>query len=102
MVPPTRGSLVPSATVMSALPLKPTPLMFLDVCKVLAVVALPPSVAVIVPAEKFPLASLATVALAALALVAVVAELATFPDVDIVASIALDTVPLSADAISNR
>ena len=62
--------------------------MFLDVCKVLAVVALPLSAAVIMPAEKLPLASLARMALAAFAFVAVVAELATFPDVDIVASIA--------------
>ena len=92
--------MVPSATVMSALPLKPTPLMFLDVCRVLAVVALPLKAAVMVPAEKLPLAALATMALAVSALVAVVAELATFPDVDIVASIALDTVPVSADVIS--
>ena len=85
--------MVASATVMSALPLKPTPLMFLDVCKGLAAVALPLSAAVTVPAEKVPLASLATMALAVLALVAVVAELDTFPDVDIVASVALDTLP---------
>ena len=74
--------------------------MFLAVCKVLAVLALPLNAAVMVPAEKFPLASLATMALAVLALVAVVAELDTFPDVDIVASIALDTLPVSADVIS--
>ena len=74
--------------------------MFLAVCKVLAVVALPLSAAEMVPAEKFPLASLATMALAVLALVAVVAELDTFPDVDIVASIALDTLPVSAVVIS--
>ena len=99
-VPPASGSLVPSATVMSALPLNDTPLMFLDVCKVLAAVALPLSAAVTVPAEKLPLASLATMAQAALALGAFVAELATFPDVDVVATIALDTVPVSADVIS--
>ena len=74
--------------------------MFLAVCKVLAVVALPLSAAVMVPAEKFPLASLATMALAVMALVAVVAEFDTFPDVDIVASIEFDTVPASADVIS--
>ena len=74
--------------------------MFRDVCKALAVRTLPLSAAVIVHAEKLPLASLATVALAALALVAVVAELDTFAAVDIVASIALDTVPVSADVIS--
>ena len=80
---------------MSALPLKDTPLMVLAVCRVLAVVALPLSAAVTVPAKKLPLASLATMALAALALAAVVAELDTFPDVDIVASIALDTLPVA-------
>ena len=63
------------------------------VCRVL-------SAAVTMFAEKLPLTSLATMALAVLALVAVVAELDTFPDVDIVASIALDTVPASADVIS--
>ena len=73
--------------------------MFLDVCRVLAVVAVPLSAAEMVPAEKLPLASLATLALAVFALVAVVAELDTFPDVDIVASIALDTLPVSADVI---
>ena len=40
-VPPAVGSFVPSATVMFALPLKTTPLMVLEVCKVVAVVALP-------------------------------------------------------------
>ena len=92
--------MVPSATVMSALPLKDTPVMLLAVCKVLAVVTLPLNAEEMVPAEKFPLASLATMALAVLALVAVVAELDTFPDVDIVASIALDTLPVSTVAIS--
>jgi hypothetical protein len=43
--------------------------------------------AVIVPAEKLPLTSLATIALTVLALVAVVAELATLPTVEIVASL---------------
>ena len=51
-------------------------------------------------AEKLPVASLATAALAVLALVAVVAELETFPDVDIVASIALDTLPVSPVVMS--
>ena len=74
--------------------------MVLAVCKVLAVLALPFSAAVTVPAEKLPLASLATVALAVFASVALVAELATFPDVDIVASIALDTLPVSPVVIS--
>ena len=69
--------------------------MVLAVCKVLAVVALPISAAVTVPAEKLPLESLATVALAVLALVAVVAELGTFPVSDIVASVALDKLPAS-------
>jgi hypothetical protein len=44
------------------------------------------AVAVIVPAEKLPLASRATIALAVLVLVAVVALLATFPAVEMVAS----------------
>ena len=48
--------------------------------------AVPVKLAVIVPAEKFPLASRATMALAVLAFVAVVAELATFPVVLICAS----------------
>ena len=44
-------------------------------------------VAVMVPAEKFPLESRDTMALAVLALVAVVAELLTFPAVAMVASL---------------
>ena len=100
IVPPVSGSLVPSASVISPLPSNATPLMFLDVCKVLAVVALPLSAAVMVPAENPPLASLATMALAVLAFVAVVAELDTLPAVAIVASIALDTVPVSPVVIS--
>ena len=74
--------------------------MVLAVCEVLAVVALPLSAAVTVPAEKLPHASLAAMALAVLALVAVVAELDTFPLSDIAASIALDTLPASPVAIS--
>ena len=54
---------------------------------VVAVVALPFKFAVIVPAEKLPDASRVTIAFAVLALVAVVAELATFPAVEIVASL---------------
>jgi hypothetical protein len=54
---------------------------------VVAVEALPERAAVIVPAEKFPLASLATIADAVFALVAVVAELDTFPAVEMVASL---------------
>ena len=50
-----------------------------------AVLALPLKAAVIVPALKFPDASLATIALAVLALVAVVALLETLPAVAIVA-----------------
>ena len=78
ILPQASGSLAPSATVMSALPLNATPLMFRDVWKALAVVALPLSVPVIVPAENAPFASLATMALAALEFVVVVGELATF------------------------
>jgi hypothetical protein len=51
-----------------------------------AVVAFPLSAAVIVPALKFPEASLVTIAFAVLVLLAVVAELLTFPDVDMVES----------------
>ena len=47
-------------------------------------VAVPDKVPVILPAVKFPLASLATIAFAVFALVAVVAELATLPAVVIV------------------
>jgi len=54
---------------------------------VVAVVALPLKLAVIVPAEKFPEESRATIAFAVLALVAVVAELATLPTVEIVANL---------------
>ena len=52
-----------------------------------ALVALPDNVAVIVPALKFPDASLNTMVFAVFALVAVVAELDTFPAVLIVASL---------------
>jgi hypothetical protein len=52
-------------------------------------------VAVIVPAEKFPLASRATMALAVLAEVAVVAVLDTFPAVAMVASL-LSSIPAAA------
>ena len=57
-------------------------------------VAVPDNVPVMVPAVKFPLASLATIALAVFALVAVVAELLIFPAVAIVdksASVILPT-----------
>ncbi|KKS68977.1 MAG: hypothetical protein UV39_C0025G0006 [Candidatus Azambacteria bacterium GW2011_GWA2_42_62] len=66
---------VPAAavTVMSAEPLKLTPLMFLAVCKVVAVEALPVKAAVIAPAVKLPEASRATMVEAVLALVALVA-----------------------------
>ena len=50
--------------------------------------ALPFKLAVIVPAEKLPVASLKTIALFVLASVAVVAEFATFPAVDMVAKLA--------------
>ncbi len=59
----------------------PPPLMLL------ALLARPVTLAVIVPAVKFPLASRATMAEAVLAFVAVVAELLTFPAVAIVASL---------------
>jgi hypothetical protein len=67
-------------------PSKLTPPIFLAVCSVVAVVAFPLNAAVIVPAVKLPLASLATIALAVFAFVAVVAVLDTLPVVDIVAS----------------
>ena len=95
-VPPASGSLVPSAIVMSELPLEETPLIALEVWRAVAVLAFPVRAAVILPAEKFPLAPRATKALAALALEAVVAAFATFPEVDMVASMAFETVPTSA------
>ena len=51
-------------------PSKLTPLIVRAVCRVVAVVAFPDRAAVIVPAEKLPLASRATTLLAVLALVA--------------------------------
>jgi hypothetical protein len=75
--------------VMSTDPSNEVPLMFLAVVNLaaeLAVLALPERAAVIVVAEKLPLASRATIALAVLALVAVVAELETLPAVESVAS----------------
>src|SRR5207244_6355333 len=54
---------------------------------IVAVVAFPHKLAVMVPAEKLPDASRATMALAVFALVAVVAELATLPAVEIVANL---------------
>jgi hypothetical protein len=59
---------------MLADPLKDVPLIVRAVAKVVAVVALPLKAAVIVPAEKFPLASLATTFEAVLALVASTAQ----------------------------
>jgi hypothetical protein len=61
------------------------PAMLVAVVADVAVLAFPLKEAVIVPALKFPDASLATIALAVLALVAVVALLDTFPAVAIVA-----------------
>ena len=79
-VPPVKGSLVESATVILAEPLNDTPLIVRAVCRVVAVaalpvvelevVALPLSVAVIVPAEKLPEPSLATTLLAVFVVVA--------------------------------
>jgi len=71
---------------MFALPLKLCPAMVRAVSKVVAVVAFPERAAVIVPALKFPLPSLATIAFAVFESVAVVAELETFPEVEIVSS----------------
>ena len=88
--------------VISEDPSNETPLIFLAVANLVAVAALPVTfpvtfpvrspvtfpdiVAVIVPALKFPLASLATMELAVFALVAVVALFDTLPAVAIVAS----------------
>ena len=57
-------------TSIFAEPLKDTPLIFLAVCKVVAVEALPLKAAVIVPAEKLPDPSLATILFAVLVVVA--------------------------------
>jgi hypothetical protein len=65
---------------------------------VVAVVALPFSAAVIVPALKLLVPSLITIVLAVLKLVAVVAEFATFPAVAIVASF-VSTIPAAADTL---
>ena len=73
-VPPAKGSLVSSATVILAEPSKLTPLIVRAVCSVVAVVALPLRAAVIVPAEKLPLASRATTLLAVFAEVASTAQ----------------------------
>jgi hypothetical protein len=53
-VPPVRGSLVVSATVIFAEPLNETPLIVRAVCRVVAVEAFPVRAAVIVPAAKLP------------------------------------------------
>ena len=53
-VPPAVGSFVPSATVMFALPVKATPLMVLEVCNVVAVVALPEGAPEKVAAVRVP------------------------------------------------
>ena len=71
---------------MFAEPLNDCPAIFRAVARVVAVLALPVSDAVIVPALKSPLASRATIAEAVFALVAVVAEFDTFSAVAIVAS----------------
>ena len=54
IVPPARGSLVPSATVMSALPSNATLLMLLAVCNLVAVDALRLSAPVKVDAVRLP------------------------------------------------
>ena len=59
-MPRVRVFVVLAVTVILALPLNETPLIVLAVCRVVAVVALPERAAVIVPAEKLPLASRAT------------------------------------------
>ena len=74
MVSPAFATLLGSVAVIviSAVPLNATPLIFLAVCKLVAVPALPETVpvtfpvklAVIVPAAKFPVASRATTLLA--------------------------------------
>ena len=87
-------------TVIAALPSKLTPWIFRAVARVVAVLALPVSAAVMVPAEKLPLPSRATMADAVLVLAAVVALLLTLPAVLIVASIVPVTVPVSPEVIT--
>jgi hypothetical protein len=65
-----------------------------------AVDAFPLKLAVIVPAEKLPLASRATIALAVLELVAVVAELDTLPAVEIVSNFVSGILLGSADTLT--
>ena len=108
--PPVNGDAIVKAfgvlavIVISALPLKLTPFIFLAVCNVVAVVELPLNAPVIVPASKLPLASLATIDDAVFKFVALVDELATLPAVVMVfnllsaiepASIVLLTLPTS-------
>ncbi len=93
--PPVNGDAIVKAfgvlavIVILAEPLKATPLIFLKVCKVVAVVELPLNSPVIVPALKLPLASLLTIALAVFKFVAVVAELFTLPTAVIVFNLPL-------------
>lgn len=97
VAPIVRVRAVPQlAVVMSALPLKLVPLILRAVASVVAVVALPDSAAVIVPAVKLPEPSRATIALAVFALVAVVALLLTLPAVLMVASLVS---AIAADAL---
>jgi hypothetical protein len=69
-----------------------------DACPVTLPVTLPVKFALMVPAEKLPEESRATIVFAVFKLVAVVAELATFPDVEIVANL-LSVIP-APEAIS--
>ena len=80
---------------MFAEPLNDCPAIFRAVARVVAVLALPLSEAVMVPALKSPLASRATIAEAVFALVAVVAEFDTLPAVEMVASF-VSTIPADA------
>ena len=76
----------PAETVIliSPVPSNGIPFIFFGTESLFALFAVPDNVPVIVPAVKFPLASLATIAFAVLVFVAVVAELATLPTVVIV------------------
>ncbi len=79
-VPAIKALGVLAVIVMLLDPLKLIPLIVRDVCNVVAVVALPDSAAVIVPALKLPLASRSTTLLAVLVLTASIVIVAVEPD----------------------
>ena len=78
------------------------PVTFVALVAFVAVAALPSKVAVIVPAEKSPLASLETIEFGVLKLVAVVAVLLTFPAVVIVESFESEIDPANFASVTDE